>query len=65
MNVENPDQTLATDGTIDFVIHKTTWIWDVFGSGILKIHYNEPHKQPSLRVRILSRIFLGSTWEKK
>lgn len=48
-----------------FEIPNPTWLWDVFGNGLLRVEFNSLQKQPSLRVRILSRIILGSTWEKK
>jgi len=43
---------------------KPTWRWYVFGGEELVTTFNDRRHAPSLRVRILSRIFLGSRWER-
>jgi len=57
----------AETGTIgETFIHnlKATWRWQVFGNNLMVVTFDERVAQPSLRVRILSRIFFGSKWEK-
>lgn len=41
-----------------------TWEWKVFGNDSLVAKFLKGQEQPSLRVRILSRIIMGSKWRK-
>lgn len=41
-----------------------TWEWEVFGNDNLTCNFFEYQKPPTLRVRILSRLILGSKWRK-
>lgn len=41
-----------------------TWEWKVFGNDMVVGTFNSGERQPSLRVRILSRIIMGSKWRR-
>jgi hypothetical protein len=51
-------------GKCDNANKPMVWSWDLFGNETVVTRFSPSKIQPSLRVRILSRIIMGSKWKK-